>query len=164
VSCTHRIPGHASPNGNTLVITSSNNATANAPLAFDAAGALVQTISTGGRGGVSGNAGGIAAEGRRVAVVNFGSQSVSLFDVTHDGLMLTDVVTTMSPPVSVTFDHGHLDVLGTTSVESHKLYGRQVETATDGSATLLRADGSAAQVGVAGNQLLITEERTSSKL
>ena len=55
------IPGQASPNRNTRVITSSNNATANALLAFDATGALVQTISTGGRGGVSGNAGGIAA-------------------------------------------------------------------------------------------------------
>jgi hypothetical protein len=152
------IPGQASPNRNTRVITSSNNATANALLAFDATGALVQTISTGGRGGVSGNAGGIAADGRLVAVVNFGSQSVSLFGFTHEGLMLTDVVTTLSPPVSVAFGHGHLYVLGTTSVESHKIYGQQVETATDGSATLLRADGSAAQVGVAGDQLLITEK------
>jgi hypothetical protein len=152
------IPGHTSPNRNTLVITSSNNATANALLAFDATGALVQTISTGGRGGVSGNAGGVAADGRLIAVVNFGSQSVSLFDLTHAGLVLTDVVTTMSPPVSVTFGYGHLYVLGTTSIESHKLYGEQVDTAIDGSATLLIADGSAAQVGVAGNQLLITEK------
>src|ERR1041385_5842432 len=89
------IPGHTSPNRNTLVITSSNNATANALLAFDATGALVQTISTGGRGGVSGNAGGVAADGRLIAVVNFGSQSVSLFDLTHAGFVLTDVVTSM---------------------------------------------------------------------
>jgi DNA-binding beta-propeller fold protein YncE len=100
----------------------------------------------------------VAADGRLIAVVNFGSQSVSLFDLTHAGLVLTDVVTTMSPPVSVTFGYGHLYVLGTTSIESHKLYGEQVDTAIDGSATLLIADGSAAQVGVAGNQLLITEK------
>ena len=152
------LPAHASPNRNTLVLTSSNNAAENALLAFDSTGALVQTISTGGLGGVSGNAGGIAAAGRLVAVVNFGSQSVSLFDVTHEGLVLTGVVTTMSPHVSVTFGYGHLYVLGTTSVESHKLDGGQVEIAIDGSATLVRADGSAAQVGAAGNQLLITEK------
>jgi DNA-binding beta-propeller fold protein YncE len=87
---------------------------------------LCKRFSTGGRGGVSGNAGGVAADGRLIAVVNFGSQSVSLFDLTHAGLVLTDVVTTMSPPVSVTFGYGHLYVLGTTSIESHKLYGEQV--------------------------------------
>jgi len=55
------IPAPASQNRNTIVVTSSNNAAENALLAFDSTGALVQTISTGGRGGVSGNAGGIAA-------------------------------------------------------------------------------------------------------
>ena len=151
-------PSRASQSDNTRVITSSNDAAENALLAFDSTGALVQTISTGGRGGVSGNAGGIAAAGRLVAVVNFGSQSVSVFGLTHHGLVLIDVITTISAPVSVTFGHGHLYVLGTTSVESHRLYAGQVETASDGSATLLRADGSAAQVGVVGDQLLIAEK------
>ena len=151
-------PGHASQSHNTIVVTTSNDAAGNALLAFDATGVLVQTISTGGRGGVSGNAGGIAANGRLVAIVNFSSQSVSLFDLTPQGFTLTDVITTLSPPVSVTFGHGHLYVLGTTSVESHRLDGRHLESASDGSATLLRADGSAAQVGVVGNQLLIAEK------
>jgi len=151
-------PIHATQSRNTLVVTSSNNAAGNSLLAFDSTGALVQTIATGGLGGVSGNAGGIAAAGQLVAVVNFGSQSVSLFELTRGGFALTDLITTMSPPVSVAFGHGHLYVLGTTSVESHQLHGRNVAAASDGSATLLGADGSAAQVGVVGDQLLITEK------
>jgi len=91
-------PGHASHSHNTVVVTSSNDVAGNALLAFDATGALVQTISTGGRGGVSGNAGGIAANGRLVAIVNFGSQSVSLLDLTPQGFTLTDVITTISAP------------------------------------------------------------------
>ena len=151
-------PINAAQSRNTLVITSSNNAAGNSLLVFDSTGALVQTVPTGELGGVSGNAGGIAATGRLVAVVNFGSQSVSLFELTHDGLALIDVLGTMSPPVSVAFGQGHLYVLGTTSIESHKLYGRNVEAASDGAATLLGADGSSAQVGVIGDELLITEK------
>jgi len=151
-------PINAAQSRNTLVITSSNNAAGNSLLVFDSTGALVQTVPTGGLGGVSGNAGGIAATGRLAAVVNFGSQSVSLFELTHDGFVAIDVVGTLSPPVSVAFGHEHLYVLGTTSIESHTLHGRNVETATDGAATLLSADGSSAQVGVIGDQLLITEK------
>ena len=151
-------PSDAAQSRNTLVITSSNSAAGNSLLAFDSAGALVQTIPTGGLGGVSGNAGGIAAAGRLVAVVNFGSSSVSLLEVTADGIELVDVITTLSPPVSVAFGHGHLYVLGTISVESHRLLARTIEAASDGSAPLLKADGSAAQVGVVGDQLLITEK------
>jgi len=151
-------PIAAVPAHNTLVVTSSNDATGNSLLAFDSTGALVQALPTGGLGGVSGNAGGIATEGRLVAVVNFGSQSVSLFELRPDGFALTDSVTTLTPPVSVAFGEGHLYVLGTASIESHKLRGHAVDSATDGAATLLHADGSAAQVGVVGDQLLITEK------
>src|SRR5258707_15862145 len=86
---------------NMLVVTSSNNVAGNALLAYDATGTLVQTISTGGQGGVSGNAGGIAADAHTVAVVNFQSQSVSLFRLKHEGFVLTDVIGTISSPVSV---------------------------------------------------------------
>ena len=139
-------PSDAAQSRNTLVITSSNSAAGNSLLAFDSAGALVQTIPTGGLGGVSGNAGGIAAAGRLVAVVNFGSSSVSLLEVTADGIELVDVITTLSPPVSVAFGHGHLYVLGTISVESHRLLARTIEAASDGSAPLLKADGSVLSV------------------
>ena len=148
----------AAQSRNTLVVTSSNVASANSLLVFDSTGALVQTIPTSGQGGVSGNAGGVAAAGRLVAVVNFGSQSVSLFELTNDGFVLTDTVNTISKPVSVAFGHGHLYVLGTTSVESHQLHGHDIEAVSDGSTALLRADESAAQVGVVGDQLLITEK------
>ena len=148
----------AAQSRNTLVVTSSNVASANSLLVFDSTGALVQTIPTSGQGGVSGNAGGVAAAGRLVAVVNFGSQSVSLFELTNDGFVLTDTVNTISKPVSVAFGHGHLYVLGTTSVESHQLHGHDIEAASDGATSLLRADESAAQVGVVGDQLLITEK------
>jgi hypothetical protein len=147
-ACRAAAPITAAQSRNTLVVTSSNNTAGNSLLAFDSTGALVQTITTGGLGGVSGNAGGIAAAGQLVAVVNFGSQSVSIFELTHEGFALTDLITTISPPVSVAFGHGHLYVLGTATVESHQLHGRNVAAAIDGSATLLRADGSAAQVGL----------------
>jgi hypothetical protein len=68
-----------SANGQTLVVTSSN-ATANQLLVYNTSGQLLQTIATQGKGGVSGNSGGIEASQNTVAVVNFGSNSVSLFE------------------------------------------------------------------------------------
>src|SRR4051812_7591671 len=68
-----------------LVVTASN-AAENQLLVYNAMGKLTQTIPTGGQGGVSGNAGGIATEGGMVAVVNFGSQSVSIFERGGNGL------------------------------------------------------------------------------
>ena len=73
-----------------LVVTASNQAT-NQLLVYDTAGALVPSIPTGGRGGVSGNAGGIAVLGRTIAVVNFGSSSVSIFD-RHRGQVIASRV------------------------------------------------------------------------
>jgi hypothetical protein len=142
----------------TLVVTSSNNALGNQLLVYDGAGALVQTAATNGLGGVSGNAGGIAASADQVAVVNFTSQSVSVFDIGRSGLQLRQVISTLSPPVSVAFGKDHLYVLGTTSVESHGIHGHDVDVAADGSAALSVGDGSAAQVGVVADRLLITEK------
>jgi len=50
-----------------LIVTASNRAT-NQLLVFDTGGTLVQTIPTGGKGGVGGNAGGVAVLGGRVAL------------------------------------------------------------------------------------------------
>jgi hypothetical protein len=118
----------------------------------------VQTAATNGLGGVSGNAGGIAASADQVAVVNFTSQSASVFDIGRSGLQLRQVISTLSPPVSVAFGKDHLYVLGTTSVESHGIHGHDVDVAADGSAALSVGDGSAAQVGVVADRLLITEK------
>ena len=67
-------------------------------------------------------------------------------------------VTTVSSPVSVAFGKDHLYILGTTTVESHRIDGAGIDAVADGVITLLRADGSAAQVGVVGDQLVISEK------
>jgi hypothetical protein len=141
-----------------MIVTASNNASANQLLVFDPGGNLVQTVSAQGLGGVGGNAGGIEAWGNLVAVVNFGSQSVSLFERMRTGFTMLESIPTASSPVSVAFNANHLYILGTTTVESHRMYGSDISQNADGVVTLLKADGSAAQVGVVDNQLVITEK------
>jgi hypothetical protein len=115
-------------------------------------------VSTQGKGGVSGNAGGIETNGDLVAVVNYGSQDVSIFERHDNSFQMKQMVPTVSNPVSVAFGAGHLYILGTTKVESHRLYGSDVSSNPDGVAALYVADGSAAQVGVLPGQLIITEK------
>lgn len=142
-----------------LIVTASN-LTTNQLLVFSPAGSLLQTLATQGQGGVGGNAGGVAAHHGRVAVVNFGSNNVSVF-VRGDGssgLRLEKVVPTLGSPVSVAFGEDHLYVLTTTQVESHAIGHGGVATSADGVAQLLHADGTAAQVGVIRRGLVITEK------
>ena len=147
----------AEGNQQVLVATASNTTT-NQLLVYDTAGGLIQTLATGGQGGASGNAGGIAAQGSLLAVVNTGSQTVSVFGRADDGLHLRRVVSTAPSPMSVAFGPNHLYVLTATLVESYKLYGSDAAASPDGVATLLKADGTAAQVGVLVNQLILTEK------
>jgi hypothetical protein len=141
-----------------LVVTSTN-ATKNQLLVYNADGKLLQTLSTQGKGGVSGNAGGIETKNGLVAVVNFGSQTVATFERAGEGLHFKQLVSAISSPVSVAFGHDHLYILGTTSVESHRVYGwDDVSSNPDGVVTLLKADGSAAQVGVLPKHLIISEK------
>jgi len=142
---------------NALVVTASN-ATQNQLLVYNRGGQLIQTIPTQGQGGVSGNAGGIEAKDNLVAVVNFGSQSVSMFEREGNGFDMKELVPTVSSPVSVAFGAGHLYILGTTTVESHPVDGSHVSSNPDGVVTLLHADGTSAQVGVAQDQLIISEK------
>lgn len=141
----------------TLVVTASNTPT-NKLLVYDTADRLIQTVATGGQGGVSGNAGGIAASRGRLAVVNFGSQNVSIFEQPEDGFRLKQVIPTASSPLSVAFGHDHLYILGSTKVESHQVFDFGVSSSPDGVAELVIADGSAAQVGVLENQLIVSEK------
>ena len=141
----------------TFVVTSSNAAN-NELLVFDAGGALVQSVPTQGQGGAGGRAGGIATHNGSVAVVNFGSQSVSLFERSGNAFELRQVIATLSPPVSVAYGKDHLYVLGTATIESHRLDQSGVDPAADGDAQLVRADGSAAQVGVLGESLVVSEK------
>lgn len=150
--------GRAGAEPRTFVVTSSNNPAGNQLLVYDTSGTLIQSAPTGGLGGVSGNAGGIAASRDSIAVVNFNSESVSLFSVSDAGVQLHQVISTLSSPVSVAFGKDHLYVLGTTTVESHRLSGADVESTSDGSSSLVVGDGSAAQVGVVANALVITEK------
>jgi hypothetical protein len=142
---------------NSFVVTASN-ATANELLVYSPDGKLLQTLSTKGTGGATGNAGGVQTHNGMVAAVNFGSQSVSIFRVGSNGLFLTQVVPTATNPVSVAFGDSHLYVLGAKKVESHAIFDSFVGPSPDGLSSLLVADGSAAQVGVLTNQLVVTEK------
>lgn len=145
------------PEPRQFVVSASNEAV-NRLLVFDEAGTLVQSVPTTGAGGVSNNAGGVASRDREVAVVNFGSQSVTLFELRENGFVLTQVIPTLSSPVSVAWGSDHLYILGTSFVESHKTTANAVDVTPDGSVLLFRADGSAGQVGALTDRLLITEK------
>jgi hypothetical protein len=140
-----------------VIVTSSNTAD-NRLLVYNTAGTLIQEVPTLGQGGASGNAGGIATSNGTVAVANFGSHTVSLFSLREEGFTLRETIPTSSQPVSVAFGKTHLYVLGTTTVESHRIGPDGVEAPADGTAGLLIADGSAAQVGVVGDALIVTEK------
>jgi len=140
------------------VIVTSSNTVNNQLLVYNTAGALIESVPTLGQGGVDANAGGIAADNGLVAVVNYGSQTVSVFMRGQSGFELRQLVAVASQPVSAAFGKDHLYVLGTTTVESHRLGVDGIDTTADGLVPLLVADGSAAQVGVAGGQLIVTEK------
>jgi hypothetical protein len=93
-----------------------------------------------------------------VAVVNFGSKNVSIFARQGNGFRMRQMIAAASGPVSVAFGHDHLYILGTNEVESHQVFGARVSTNPDGLVTLLKADASAAQVGVLPRQVIIAEK------
>ncbi|MEO5689720.1 MAG: hypothetical protein ABIR54_20370 [Burkholderiaceae bacterium] len=146
--------GHGS-----LVLTATN-ATTNELLVLSTNGTLLKRLPTQGQGGVGGNAGGIAASHDRVAVVNFGSSNVSIFQRDDGGrqFRLERVIQTLGSPVSVAFGNDHLYVLTTTHVESHRAGPRGISPQVDGQAQLLHADATAAQVGVIKGELIFTEK------
>jgi hypothetical protein len=144
-------------NHDPVVVTSSNTVN-NQLLVFDTAGALIESVPTLGQGGVENNAGGVAAGNGLVAVVNHGSHTVSVFSRGENGFEFRQLLAVVSPPVSVAFSKDHLYVLGTTTVESHRLGIDGIDTIADGVVPLVAADGSAAQVGVAGDRLIVTEK------
>jgi 6-phosphogluconolactonase (cycloisomerase 2 family) len=146
-------------NDDDLIVTSTNTAS-NELLVYNTHGVLVEQSKTGGTGGVSGNAGGIAQNHDLLAVVNFGSGNVSVFQKSGDGtpLQWKQLVPALTNPVSVAFGRNHLYILTSTYVESHPIDHDGVSSIADGKAQLAIADGSAAQVGVLNGQLIITEK------
>ena len=83
----------AAGKGQAVVVTASNAAN-NQLLVYSKAGTLIQTLSTTGQGGAGGNSGGIASQGTQLAVVNFGSKSVTLFERDSEGFELRQVIPT----------------------------------------------------------------------
>ena len=153
-------PALATPSGPLPLIATMSNTVDNQLLIYSADGVLVKSMSTQGQGAVSGNSGGVAAVGNRIAVVNFASATVTVF-VRGPGpsaYAVEELIATSGGPVSVAFGSGHLYILTTTQVESHALGRGGVDTHADGAANLLHADGSAAQVGVLEEQLIVTEK------
>jgi len=155
---------HASGHGRTLVVTMTNDQNANQIKVYDAEShALLQTLSTHGKGGVGGNARGVKQyDGALVAAVNNGSGNVALFRRDGDMLKFDRVIQTTSAPVSVDFGNDHLYVAGATTVDSFVLHESSVEW-RDGTTGLALAGGtipqagSTAQVGVIDDtQLLVT--------
>lgn len=150
-----------------LVVVMTNDAQNNQIQVYDGVShALVQTISTHGKGGVGGNARGVRQyDGRLVAAVNFGSGNVAIFRRVHNRLQFVDTVATTSAPVSVDFGNDHLYVAGVSTVDSFAIHGKTVG-ALDGTTTLELAGGGAppagstAQVGVAGRHSLLVTLKT----
>jgi hypothetical protein len=150
-----------------LAITMTNDPDANAVIVIDAfTHARIQTLSTNGKGGVSGNARGVAQfDGRLFAAVNNGSGTVALFTRAGDHLVFEQLVVTTSAPVSVDFVNNHMYVAGSTRVDSFIVHGNHVG-AMDGTTGLVLAggglppDGSTAQVGAADSQTLLVTLKT----
>jgi hypothetical protein len=103
-------------------------------------------VPTGGSGGASGNAGGVAVSEKIAAAVNFGSSNVTIFVRRGNAMVPTQVIKTSSQPVSVAFGHNHLVVLGLTTAESFPVSGNTVAKDNDGLVQLAKGDKSAAQI------------------
>lgn len=153
-------------NDSTLAVVMTNDPTANQVLVFDTStGTLLQTLPTTGAGGVAGNARGVKQlDNQLVAVVNYGSNSVSLFSRDGNGLRLSQTITTTSAPVSIDFGNDHMYVAGATTVDSFALQGGHARQ--DGSAPLqlfggtTPPPGSTAQVGVLDKKTLLVTLKT----
>jgi len=143
-----------------FVLTSTNNASGNAVVVFklETAGtpslSLVGTLSTGGKGGASTNAGILQFKDDLGAVANYGSNSVSQL-VRHDDFIAIGRTINLAPdcvkPDSVALTKDHLFVVGTTCAESHAWPVGTV----DGTIVLL-SDPSAAQIAVGETWAAVT--------
>jgi hypothetical protein len=158
---------HADDRNATLAVTMTNDPTANAIKVYDASdGALVQTLSTQGKGGIGGNARGVKQyNGELLAAVNHGSNTVAVFRRDGERFVFEKLVTTTSAPVSIDFANDHMYVAGTTTVDSFVLRQNRVQW-MDGTATLQLAgggapvEGSTAQVGVVDDSRLLVTLKT----
>jgi hypothetical protein len=68
------------------------------------------------------------------------------------------MIKTSSQPVSVAFGHNHLVVLGLSDAESFPVFGNTVVQNSDGVVSLLKSDGSAAQIVTFGGGAMYSEK------
>jgi 6-phosphogluconolactonase len=165
------------PAASGAVFTMTNSALGNAVLAFQrsAQGHLtfLDTYDTGGTGTGAGlgNQGGVVLDrsGRRLLVVNAGSDSVSVFGVEPDGLTLLDSAPSGGTlPISVTIHRDLVYVLnagGDGNIAGLHLAKNGMLSALAGSMRPLSGSGTApAQIGFSpdGRFLVVTEKGTNS--
>lgn len=137
----------------TLILTSTNDPTQNAVVVFKlnthgtASLTATQSVSTGAKGGASGNAGILQFQGNLGAVANFGSNSVTQFVRRGDLIGMGRNIALASDcagPDSVALNSDELYVVSTDCAESHSWPSGHL----DGNVVTL-SDNSAAQI-VAG--------------
>jgi hypothetical protein len=151
----------------TLAVIMTNDLMSNQIKVYDlSTHALLQTLSTHGKGGVGGNARGVKQYGGEiVAVVNNGTNTVAVYKRDGNGLKFDKLVSTTSAPVSVDFGNDHMYVAGATTVDSFVLHRNNVGW-MDGTAGLelvgggLPPSGSTAQVGVISERHLLVTLKT----
>ncbi len=143
--------GSPNPGRDLLVVTSTNNATANEIVVFklDISGtpslSLVNMLPTGGAGG-GGNAGMLQFAGNLGAVVNYGSNDVSQLVRIGDSVAVGSAIELRSgctKPVSVALTQNQLFVVGANCAESHNW----PQGSADGVVVAL-SDSSASQIVV----------------
>lgn len=156
------------------VYTSTNAATGNAVVAFmrnrDGSLTPAGSYATGGLG----TGAGLGSQGaltfsdnrRWLFVVNAGSNEISVFAVTHDGLKLNDRVSSNGmQPISLTFSHNVLYVLnaGSSTIAGFYNRGGHLQAIPGSIQSLSQANAAPAQVqfNPAGNLLVVTEKGTN---
>jgi hypothetical protein len=151
----------------TLAVTMTNDPISNQIKVYDAStNALLQTLSTQGKGGAAGNARGVRQyRGEIFAAVNNGSNTVAIFKRDGDVLKFDKLVTTTSAPVSVDFGNGHMYVAGAATIDSFVLHHDNVDW-MDGTTSLQLVSGAAppagstAQVGVVDDRRALVTLKT----
>ena len=141
----------------TLIITSTNNPSGNAVVVFKldtGTLSLAQTLSTGGKGGASTNAGILQFQNDLGAVANYGSNTVSQLVRSYNSIVIGKTIGLASDcvkPDSVALTERHLFVVGANCAESHSWPWGNI----DGPVVSL-SDPSAAQIAVGEKWAAVT--------
>jgi len=144
----------------TLLLTSTNDPSGNAVIVFKLNDggtpslSYVDSVTTGGKGGASTNAGILQFRRDRGAVANYGSNSVTEL-VREDDFVRLGATIKQAPgcekPDSVALTKDHLFIVGTNCAESHGWPGGGIE-----GAVVPLADPSAAQIAVGDSWSAVT--------